>query len=150
MTTTLNSAAIKLVKSFEGLSLKPYLCPADVPTIGYGTTRYPDGKAVSIWDSPITEKQAEEYLLHDLEDACVAVLELVRVPLTENQFGALVSFVYNLGRGAFNRSTLLRKLNEKDYASAADNFLKWVNAGGKQLPGLVRRREAERALFLQS
>lgn len=145
-----NSAAIKLIKSFEGLELKPYLCAAGVPTIGYGTTKYPDGHRVSLRDSAITESEAEEYLQHDLEVFCKTVEDLVKVSLSDNQFGALVSFTYNVGVGALTGSTLLKRLNAGDYESASDNFLKWTFAKGRFLPGLLRRREAERSLFLQS
>lgn len=144
----INKATIELVKRFEGLRLNPYLCPANVPTIGYGTTVYPNGKKVSLKDPPITEEKAEEYLLHDLQEFAKGVAELVTVPLNENQFGALVSFSYNVGTNALKNSTLLRRLNSGDYAGAAEQFLRWVYGGGKVLPGLVKRREAERSLFL--
>lgn len=143
-----NSTTINLIKSFEGLRLKPYLCAAGVPTIGYGTTVYPDGKKVSLQDSEISEAEAEALLEHDLITFCQAVEDMVTVPLTDNQFGALVSFSYNVGSSALKNSTLLRKLNSGDYVSAAENFLKWVNAGGRRLSGLVKRREAEQSLFL--
>jgi lysozyme len=145
----LNDAAIKLIKSYEGLVLRPYLCAAGVPTIGYGTTRYPDGQKVKLKDPPITVARAEEFFLHDLQDFSEGVEKNVRVELTDNQFGALVSFVYNVGIMAFINSSLLRRLNAGDYELAAEEFLKWVHAGGKRLPGLVKRREAERSLFLK-
>jgi len=145
-----NSAALALIKKSEGLVLRPYLCAAGVPTIGYGTTKYPDGRSVSLRDQEISEDEAESFLQHDLEKFCNAVEDLVKVPLSDNQFGALVSFTYNVGVGALANSTLLRKLNAGDYDSAADNFLKWTYAGGKHLSGLLRRREEERSLFLHN
>lgn len=145
---TLNKKSLDLIKSFEGLKLEPYLCPAKVPTIGYGTTVYPDGRKVSLKDPKITEKQAEEFLKHDVEKFCKAVEEMVKVDLTDNQFGALVSFTYNVGSNALKNSTLLSKLNSGKYEDAAEQFLRWVYASGKVLNGLVKRRQAERSLFL--
>ena len=144
----INYAAVALVKRFESFRAAPYLCPANVPTIGYGTTTYPDGKKVSLGDPDITEIQAEDFLCHDMERAGATVVDAVKVRLSDNQFGALVSLTYNIGSGAFQNSTLLRKLNGSDYASAAEEFLKWIYAGGQVMPGLIRRRQAERSLFL--
>jgi lysozyme len=96
----------------------------------------------------ITAQQAETFLKQDLQEAESAVNQLVKVALNENQFSALVSFVFNLGGGALGESTLLRQLNAGHYLEAANQFLRWTYAGGQQLPGLVRRREAERQLFL--
>ena len=96
----------------------------------------------------ISVSQAELFLDHDYQDAEEQVLSLVKVPLTENQLGALTSFVFNLGAGNLSRSTLLRKLNQGDYTSAAEEFNKWVFAGGKKLNGLVKRRAEERELFI--
>lgn len=145
-----NKACVDLIKSFEGLFLKPYLCPAGVPTIGFGTIKYPDGRDVSLKDSPITDSQAEEYLEFEINEKASGVEKLVSVPLSDNEFGALVSFAYNLGLGNLKKSTLLKLLNSKsDKTKVADEFLKWNKAGGKELAGLTRRRQAERALFLQ-
>ena len=96
-----------------------------------------------------TPEQAKSYFKHDLAKFEKTVNESVTVPLTQNQFDALVSLTYNIGSGAFNNSTLLKKLNKGDYQGAADQFLVWNKAGGKVMKGLVRRREAERALFLK-
>lgn len=150
MARKLNKASLDLIKSFEGLRLKPYLCSAKVPTIGYGTTFYEDGKKVTLNDPEITEARAEQLLAVHLDTFAASVEKLVQVPLTDNQFGAICSFVYNLGSGAFAKSTLLKKLNAKDYAGAALEFEKWNKAGGQVLAGLTRRRQAEKALFLQS
>ena len=125
-----------------------YLCPAKVWTIGIGTTVYPNGLKVKKGDK-CTQEQALEYLQHDLKSFEKTVNDSVKVDLTQNQFDALVSLTYNIGSTAFKNSTLLKKLNAKDYAGAADQFLVWNKGGGKVLKGLVRRRDAERALFLK-
>jgi lysozyme len=143
-------AGISLVKSFEGLRLTAYPDPGsggDPWTIGHGTTIYPSGDEVKRGDK-ITAEQAEEYLRHDLRKFERAVSRMVLEPVNEAQFSALVSLAYNIGEGALARSTLLRKLNAGDIFGAADEFLRWTYASGKQLPGLRRRREAERAMFL--
>ncbi|MFG3451150.1 lysozyme [Stutzerimonas stutzeri] len=132
---------LDLIKSFEGLRLSAYRCPADIPTIGYGTTA-----GVKMGDT-ITKERAEELLREDVARFESQVLRLVKVPLTQGQHDALVSFVYNLGAGNLSNSTLLRLLNAGDYAGAAAQFDRWNKAGGKVLAGLVRRRAAERALF---
>lgn len=143
-----SEAGKALIKSFESCSLKPYLCPARIPTIGWGTTRYPDGRMVSISDPRISQAQADAYLEHDLAAFERNVLQLLRVTPTQNQFDALVSFAYNLGAGALEKSTLLKKLNANDRSGAGNEFLKWDKAKGVVLPGLTRRRKAERAMFL--
>jgi lysozyme len=145
-----NKAGIDLIKSFEGLFLKPYLDPIKIPTIGYGTIRYPNGNAVSMKDPAITEKQATEYLMHEVNEKAEAVTRLVKVKLNDNEFAALVCFAYNVGVGALKDSTLLKLLNANaDRVAVADQLLRWNKAGGKELAGLTRRRQAERSLFLQ-
>jgi lysozyme len=144
-----NQAGVELIKEFEGLRLRAYRCPAGVATIGYGTTVYPTGYKVQMGEQ-ITAEQAEEYLRSDLRAFERDVERMVRVPLNTNQFAALVSFAYNLGAEALRKSTLLRLLNAHNYAGAAEQFARWTYAAGKQLPGLVRRRAAERALFIQT
>lgn len=146
MSHTTGSKGIDLIKSFEGLKLNAYICPAGIPTIGYGTTRV-NSQPVQM-GSVITESQAVDYLKADLQQFESAVNGAVKVPVTQNQFDALVSFTYNLGAGNLRSSTLLKKLNAGDYAGAADEFPKWNKAGGKELAGLTRRRNAERDLFL--
>lgn len=133
---------LNLIKKFEGLSLQAYQCSAGVWTIGYGHTR-----GVRPGDI-IDEAQAGIFLRRDVAASESTVMRFVTVVLNQHQFDALVSFVFNLGSGNFAASTLLRKLNAGDYAGAADEFPRWVHAGGKSLPGLVRRRAAERTLFL--
>ena len=132
---------ISLIKEFEGLSLDAYLCSAGVLTIGYGHTG-----GVQKGDR-ITAKKAEELLQDDLKKFENGVLRLVRVPLNQNQFDALVAFAFNLGVGNLGKSTLLRKLNDRDFRGAAAEFVKWNKAGGKELAGLTRRRIAEAELF---
>jgi lysozyme len=142
----LNKASIDLIKSFEGLKLTAYLCPAGIPTIGYGTTK--GLTRADVGKKTITQSEATRLLQEDVKRFEGAVAKLVKVPLTENQRGALVSFTYNLGEGNLAKSTLLKRINAK--APTADiekSWLQWVNAGGKRLQGLVRRRQAEIALW---
>ena len=132
---------LALIKEFEGLSLKAYICPAGVLTIGYGTTRgVRPGQTIS-------EAEAEAMLRADVNRFAKGVSESVKVPLAQHQFDALVAFAYNVGLGAFRTSTLLRLLNKGEFASAAKQFDRWNRAGQKVLPGLTRRRAAERKLF---
>lgn len=138
--------AYDLIKEFEGLYLKAYLDPVGIPTIGWGTIRYPDGSKVRVGDV-ITLTQAQDYLEHEVSGFVNSVEQLVKVSLNDNQLCALVSFCYNLGAGNFGSSTLLKKLNAGDYVGASAEFPRWNKAGGKVLAGLTRRRNAERALF---
>lgn len=141
-TGRINAKGLRLLKAFEGLRLRAYQDSVGVWTIGYGTTSGVRPGMV------ITEAQAEDLMKRDLQRFEQAVDDLVRVPLTSDQFSALVSFAYNVGEGALASSTLLRLLNQKDYQGAADQLLRWDKAGGETLAGLTRRRRAERALFL--
>ena len=161
----INDVGLELVKSFEGIpdgdpttvKIDPYLDPIGIWTIGWGHAirvgaDYLRGKenrkaAMDLYPGGITKEQAEQLLRGDLMDACRDVESLVDVDLTDNQFGALVSFTFNLGRGNLAKSTLLKKLNAGDYSSAAAEFPKWNKAGGKVLKGLVARRAAEAELF---
>ena len=139
---------VALIKQFEGFRSKPYLCPAGVPTIGYGSTYYPDGKKVTLRDNPVTEADATAMLRSMLVRYENGVDRYVQVPITQGQFDALVSFAYNVGLSALKGSTLLRLVNERNFVGAAAQFSRWNKAGGKVLPGLTRRREAERKLFV--
>lgn len=139
---------LNIIKEFEGLRLEAYDDGIGVWTVGYGTIRYPNGTIVKRGDK-ITLEQAEQYLRHDLSKFEYSVNSLVKVPLTQNQFDALTSLVYNIGSSAFSKSTLLKKLNNKDYKGAADQFLVWNKAGGRTLQGLINRRTKERQLFLK-
>ncbi|MBK8246259.1 MAG: lysozyme [Gemmatimonadetes bacterium] len=143
MAREVSEAGVRLVQEFEGCRLDAYRCPAGIPTIGYGATG-PDIRMGMVW----TQEQADERLAEDLARFAAGVERLVQVDLTDNQFAALVSFAYNVGLGALAGSTLLRKLNAGDYEGAADQFPRWNKGGGRVLPGLVRRRAAERDLFL--
>ena len=143
-----NQAGIELIKEFEGLRLRAYLCPAGVPTIGYGTTVYPTGRKVQMGDQ-CTAGQAEEYLRSDLRAFERNAESMLRVSVNENQFAALVSFSYNVGSQALQRSTMLRFINGNRFADAAGEFARWNMAAGKPLAGLTRRRAAERELFLK-
>ena len=136
-----SAAGLELTKRFEGLRLKAYQCSAGVWTIGYGHT-----KGVRKGDT-CTEAEANQWLIEDVQDADDAVSKYVQVPLTQGQFDALVDFVFNLGAPQFFKSTLLRKLNDRDYKGAAEQFLRWRFANGVELAGLLRRRKAEVEMF---
>ena len=154
MTTSNNGQQV--IKNFEGLRLNAYRDSAGVWTIGYGSTRYHDGKPVKPGDKLASEAQASALFNNTLGYYEDAVNHFVKVPLTQHQFDALVSFTYNLGTGALQGSTLLRKLNEKDYTGAADQFLLWDKitdpaTGQKRvLDVLAQRRSEERTLFISA
>jgi len=143
-----SEAGKALIKRFEGFSATPYLCPAGVPTIGWGFTRYPNGRRIAMTDPPLTEAEAEPLLDILLADYEQDVEELIDVPLTQGQFDALVSFTWNLGAPALQHSTLRAKLNAGDYAGAAAEFERWNKSGGKPLAGLTRRRTEEALMFM--
>ena len=138
----INAKGLRLLKSFEGLRLGAYVDPVGVLTIGYGTTSgvFPGMQ--------ITESEAEAFLKRDLHRFESAVADLVQVSLNSDQFSALVSFAYNVGENALANSTLLGLLNQGDFQGAADQFLRWNRGDSGELPGLTRRRNAERSLFL--
>lgn len=135
---------LALIRQFEGLRLLAYKDAVGVPTIGYGTTR---GVKMGM---TITKEQAEELLRQDVERFEPEVLRLVKVPLAQSQWDALLSFTYNLGSANLESSTLLKLLNKGDYQAAADQFPRWNKAKGKVLNGLTARRAAERALFMEA
>ena len=140
---------LKLIKKFEGLSLKPYLCSAGIPTIGFGNTFYENMKKVTLQDETITEDRADSLFNFLVTTNFVNVVNrLVIVDINQNQFDALVSFVYNLGSGNFEKSTLLKKVNQEDFIGASLEFEKWNRASGKVLSGLTKRRLSEKELFL--
>ena len=139
---------IALITQFEGFRSSPYLCPAGVPTIGYGSTRYGNGSKVALSDPPITEPQARDILRETLLGFQNEVDHLVQVDLTQGQYDALVDFAYNCGAANLQKSTLLAKVNANDMVGAASEFSKWCHCNGEVLEGLVRRREAERQLFI--
>jgi lysozyme len=146
MKTSING--IELIKKFEGFSDKPYLCPAGYLTIGYGHVIQEKERLNSQFSTLITKLKAEEILRNDLAKFEQAIKTLINVPLNQNQFDALVSFTFNLGAGALQRSTLRQKINRAEHQIAASEFFKWVYAGGKRLGGLVSRRSAESQLYL--
>jgi len=144
----LDESGYKLIQEFEGLSLVPYLCSAKVATIGYGNTFYPSGKKVTMQDQPISLATAKWMLKETADKFAADVDKLIKSKLTQNQFNALVSFAFNLGITALNKSTLLKKvnINPSDSTIAAE-FAKWNKAGGKVLNGLTKRRAKEAKLY---
>ena len=139
---------LDLIKEFESFRAKPYLCPSQKATIGFGSTYYPDGKKVTLQDKEITEEKAFEILEYIAnKDFGSNINKVVKVPLNQNQFDALVSFAYNIGNGNFNSSTLLRWLNQGNYKEASIQLLRWNKSKGVVLNGLAKRRKAEKALF---
>jgi lysozyme len=146
--TKIGTKGLELIKSFEGLKLKPYLCPAKVPTVGYGSTFYENGKKVKITDPSITEQRASELLLDSLKGFERYVDSYCRDDINQNQFDALVSFCYNLGPANLKSSTLLKKANvNPNDPTIAQEFLRWNKAGGRALKGLTKRRQAESDLY---
>ena len=144
---SVSNKGVDLICEFEGKRLVAYDDGVGVWTIGFGTTKYPNGVRVKKGDT-CTLEQAKEYMRHDLIEFEHTVNSSVKVPLNQNQFDALVSLAYNIGSNAFKSSTLVKKLNTGDYQGAADQFNVWVNAGGKRMQGLVNRRDREKLLFL--
>ena len=140
---------INMIKMFEGFRAKPYKCPAGVPTIGYGSTFYSNGKKVTLKDKLITEQDATNLLTTVVTNFSSGVSKLLKVQVTQNQFDALVDFAYNVGIGNLKSSTLLKKVNAKNFSGAALEFIKWNKADGKVLPGLTKRRTAEKDLFIK-
>lgn len=141
----INKEGLSIIKQCEGCRLKAYLCPSLIPTIGYGHTT-----GVKLGDI-ITQADADRYLLQDLKRFEQAVSALVKVPINENQFSALVSFAFNVGVGNLKSSTLLKKLNLKDYKGCSNEFDRWVYGSNKKpLEGLKKRRKLERELFNKS
>jgi len=148
--TEISNECINLVKQFEGFFSKPYLCPAGVPTIGYGTILYPNGKKVTLQDKSISEDEAIEFMRFELNQKAKEVDAMTTDKVNQYQFDALVSFAYNCGSGALKGSTLLKRVNTNvDDLTIKDAFLMWVKADGKTLKGLVNRRTAEANLYFK-
>jgi len=146
--TKLSQKGLDLIKQFEGLKLKPYLCPASIPTIGFGNTYYPDGTKVKLTDTPITKEKAEELLKFLLVTYEKAVDSFCRDDISQGNFDALTSFAYNLGNGNLQKSTLIKKVNANPLdVTIADEFMKWNKANGTVLKGLTLRRQAEANLY---
>lgn len=136
--------AAALARRFEGLYLRPYLCPAGVPTIGYGATYYEDGRKVTLSDPPITKERAEALLLWMVRTKYLpAVMQLCPGIDSPERAAALIDFAFNLGAGNLRASTLRRKVNAGEWEAVPSELMKWVRAGGRVLTGLVRRRQAE-------
>lgn len=150
-------AALDLIISFEGYIRRlpddraaPYICPAGVPTIGYGSIRhYPSRKPVTMRDAPITRATATEYLDAELDEKDRAFRALTSAPYNDLMRGAIVSFIYNCGPGAYRGSTLRTVINNRQWDRVPYELSKWRRGGGRVLAGLVRRRNAEAALFMQ-
>jgi lysozyme len=144
----LNNKGYLFITKHEGLKLKPYLCPAKIPTIGYGNCYYPDGKRVTLLDKQITKQEAFEMFKEIANKFAKRVDELVTSNINQNQFNALVSFAYNVGTGNFASSTLLKKVNKNpnDLTIKAE-FLRWNKANGKVINGLTNRRIEEADLY---
>ena len=139
---------LELIKDFEGFSAIAYLCPAKIPTIGWGNTFYADGTKVKLGDQ-ISKTDALKLLeVIANRDFADKIFPYIKIKVTQNQFDAMVSLAYNIGVGNFSKSTLLKKLNASDFVGASNEFLRWNKAGGKELLGLTKRREREKQLFL--
>lgn len=137
-----------LIKEFEGFSAKPYNCSANVPTIGFGNTYYPNGTKVKLTDKPITKEYANDIFKVVADKFATNVIKLVKSNISENQLNALTAFAYNVGLANFGKSTLLKLVNANpNDLNITKEFLKWNKAGGKPLNGLTRRRVAEAALY---
>lgn len=147
--------AADLCRRFEGFRAKPYLCPAGVPTIGYGSTYYADGRKVTLDDALISEPVARALLMAELFNTyapgvlrqCPGLLPLALMEDDWRRLNAIVDFAYNLGVGRLQTSTLKRKINSQDWEGAREQLSLWVRGGGRVLPGLVARRKAEAALI---
>lgn len=140
--------AIDLIKQFEGFRPEAYQDSVGVWTIGYGTTII-NGQPVK-QGMTITQDQALQLVQQEVNKLWSQIESILKVKINDNQMNALVDFAYNLGFGSLKNSTLMRLVNESKFDEAANQFPRWVYAGGKVLPGLVRRREAEKQLFLQN
>lgn len=144
-----STKAFELIRLFEASNvckLKAYLDTGGVPTIGWGTTLYPDGKKVKMGDT-CTEAQADEYLVHDVKETVASLKKLINVNISQSIFDALVSFVYNIGAGQFASSTMLKLINQSNFKLAAQQFPRWKFDNGVEHRGLLRRRMAEQKLF---
>jgi lysozyme len=139
-----SSDGLSLIQQFEGFSPTPYRCPANLSTIGYGHVVLPHEMATL---TSVSESQAQQLLAQDVVFAERAVMKLIARPLRQSQFDALVSFTFNLGSGTLQRSTLRRVINRGEESAVAEQWLRFIWGGGRKLPGLMRRRRAELALY---
>lgn len=141
----INIQAVELIKHYEGFMAETYHCPGGALTIGYGHVIQTNESFTNV---TITQSAAEELLKQDMENAANSVRRIIKVPLNENQFGALVSFVFNLGATNFQNSTLAKLINQEEHLKVPSELIKWVHVGGKPLRGLVRRRLEEALLYV--
>jgi len=141
--------AAEMCKRFEGFRSKPYLCPANVATIGFGSTYYANGTRVTLQDPPMSQEEAHVLLMIELEHTYLpGVLRNCPILATdEKKCNAIVDFAFNLGTGRLQTSTLKRKINANDWEGAKEQLMLWTKGGGKVLPGLLKRRKAECALL---
>jgi len=144
----ISQKGLDLIKRFEGFRAKPYLCPAGVPTIGYGSTYYENGVKVKLTDRSISEEWAEELLRRNMVHYERGVDAMTKDHVNQNQFDALVSFAYNVGLVNYKNSTLLKRINANpNDPDIEKQFMRWVRAGGKVIKGLITRRQAEATLY---
>jgi lysozyme len=144
----LNNDGYRLITKFEGFSSKPYLCPAKIPTIGYGNTYYVDGKKVTLLDKEITEQEGFNLFKTIADKFAKAVSNVVTQPLNQNQFNACVSLCYNIGVANLMNSTLLKVLNkDRNNTDIALEFKKWNKVNKKEVKGLTKRREYEAIIY---
>jgi len=144
----LDKKGYDLIKEFEGLKLKPYKCSAGIATTGYGSTYYENGTRVQMSDAPITKQRAEQLLQHTADRFASKVANLIKKPVTQNQFNALVSFAFNVGSGALASSTLLKLVNvNPNDPMIAKEFLRWNKVNKVPVQGLTNRRIKESALY---
>jgi len=141
--------AAEMCRRFEGFRSKPYLCPANVATIGYGSTYYADKRKVTLQDPPMSQEDANALLMIELEHTYLpgVLRHCPGLIMHERKCNAIVDFVYNLGIGRLQTSTLKRKINAEDWEGAQEQLMLWNKGGGKVLPGLVKRRTAEKLLL---
>lgn len=140
--------AAALCRRFEGFFAHPYLCPAGIPTIGYGTIRYPSGIAVTLRDPPVSREYAEALLAaHIRDDVLPAVLRLCPELDSVGRLAAIIDWTYNLGAGNLRASTLRRRINARQWDDVPAQLMRWNRGGGRVLRGLVLRRQAEAALI---
>lgn len=137
----ISTQGLNLIKKYEGFSAQAYRCPAGILTIGYGSTTDVHSSMI------ITEGEAAERLREDVEDAVRLVNKHITRPLSQNQFDSLVSLSFNIGGGNFRKSTLLKYINTGKFLEASEQFLRWDKVKGKTVPGLVKRRAEEKAIF---
>ena len=144
----ISDKGLAIIKYFEGFRSRPYRCPAGIATIGYGSIWNIDGTRVTMSRAPVSRSEATKLLQCEMIHIYKTMSRFVSVETNQHEFDALCSFIYNVGSGNFRASTLRQKLNRGDKLGAANEFWKWRRGGGKILPGLVKRRQYEKDLFM--